>query len=86
MALRRKKQLEAAEEFHNLYSSPNMIRISKSSRTKRVGHRAHIGQKQTAYSTGGFNHGAFHVEFLVYKAALQQVIFGVHVQVTVGRL
>lgn len=86
MALRRKKQLEAAEEFHNLYSSPNTIRISKSSRTKRAEHTACIGETQNAYSIGGFNHRAFHVGFLVNKAALEQLIFGAHVPVTVRRL
>jgi hypothetical protein len=33
------------EELHNLYSSPNIIRIIKS----RVGHVARIGEKRNAY-------------------------------------
>jgi hypothetical protein len=37
------------EELHNLYSSPNIIRMIKSRRIKMVGHAARIGEKKTAY-------------------------------------
>jgi hypothetical protein len=33
------------EELHNLYSSPNIIRIIKSSWMKRAGHVARMGEK-----------------------------------------
>jgi hypothetical protein len=34
------------EELHNLYSSPNMIRIIKSMRMRRAGHVARMGQNR----------------------------------------
>jgi hypothetical protein len=35
-------------EFHNLYSSPNIIRMIKSRRMRWVLHVAHIGEKKNA--------------------------------------
>jgi hypothetical protein len=40
------------EELHNLYSSPNIIRMIKSSRTKWAGHVARTGAKRNAYVGG----------------------------------
>jgi hypothetical protein len=37
------------EELHNLYSSPNIIRIMKSRRMKWAGHVAQMGEKRNAY-------------------------------------
>jgi hypothetical protein len=37
------------EEFHNLYSSPNIIRMIKSRRMKWAGHVARMGEKRNAY-------------------------------------
>jgi hypothetical protein len=37
------------EELHNLYSSPNIIRIIKSRRMRWAGHVARIGEKRNAY-------------------------------------
>jgi hypothetical protein len=37
------------EEFHNLYSSPSIIRIVKSRRTRWTGHVARMGAKRNAY-------------------------------------
>jgi hypothetical protein len=37
------------EELHNLYSSPNIIRMIKSKRMRWVGHVARIGEKRSAY-------------------------------------
>jgi hypothetical protein len=37
------------EELHNLYSSPNIIRMIKSKRMRLAGHVAHIGEKRNAY-------------------------------------
>jgi hypothetical protein len=36
------------EELHNLYSSPNIIRITKSRRMRLAGHVALIGAKRNA--------------------------------------
>jgi hypothetical protein len=36
------------EEFHNLYSSPNVIKIFKSRRMRWAGHIARIGEKRNA--------------------------------------
>jgi hypothetical protein len=37
------------EELHNLYSSPNIIRIIKSRRMRWAGHVARMGEKRNAY-------------------------------------
>jgi hypothetical protein len=37
------------EELHNLYSSPNIIRIIKSRRMRWAGHVAPMGSKRNAY-------------------------------------
>jgi hypothetical protein len=37
------------EELHNLYSSPNIIRMIKSRRMRWGGHVARMGQKRNAY-------------------------------------
>jgi hypothetical protein len=37
------------EELHNLYSSPNIIRISKSKRMQWAGHVARVAEKRNAY-------------------------------------
>jgi hypothetical protein len=37
------------EELHNLYSSPNIIRIIKSRRMRWVGHVARMGEKRNMY-------------------------------------
>jgi hypothetical protein len=37
------------EEFHNLYSSPSIIRIIKSRRMGWAGHVARIGEKKNVY-------------------------------------
>jgi hypothetical protein len=37
------------EVFHNLYSSPNTIRVIKSRRTRWAGHVAWVGEKRNAY-------------------------------------
>jgi hypothetical protein len=37
------------EELHNLYSSPNVIRVIKSRRMSWVGHAARIGEKRNVY-------------------------------------
>jgi hypothetical protein len=37
------------EELHNLYSSPNTIRMIKSRRMRWVGHVARMGEKRNAY-------------------------------------
>jgi hypothetical protein len=37
------------EELHNLYSSPNIIRMIKSRRMRRAGHVARRGEKRNAY-------------------------------------
>jgi hypothetical protein len=36
------------EELHNLYSSPNMIRMFKSRRLRRAGHVARMGETRNA--------------------------------------
>jgi hypothetical protein len=36
-------------EIHNLYSSPNIIRMIKSMRTGWTGHVAHVGMERNAY-------------------------------------
>jgi hypothetical protein len=35
------------EEFHNLYSSPSILRITKSGRMRWVGHVARMGRRGT---------------------------------------
>jgi hypothetical protein len=37
------------EELHNLYSSPNIIRMMKSWRTRWAGHVARLKEKRNAY-------------------------------------
>jgi hypothetical protein len=37
------------EELHDLYSSPNIIRIIKSRRMRWEGHVARMGEKRNAY-------------------------------------
>jgi hypothetical protein len=37
------------EELHNLHSSPNIIRISKSRRMRWAGHVARMGEKRNVY-------------------------------------
>jgi hypothetical protein len=37
------------EELHNLYSSPNIIRMIKSRRMRRARHAARIGKTRNAY-------------------------------------
>jgi hypothetical protein len=37
------------EELHNLYSSPNIIRMIKLRRTRWAGHIARMGEKRNAY-------------------------------------
>jgi hypothetical protein len=37
------------EELHNLYSSPNIIRMIKSRRIRWAGHEARMGEKRNAY-------------------------------------
>jgi hypothetical protein len=37
------------EEFNDLYTSPNIIRVIKSRRMRRAGHVARVGEKKGAY-------------------------------------
>jgi hypothetical protein len=37
------------EELHNLYSSPNIIRIIKSRRMRLAGHVTRMGEKRNVY-------------------------------------
>jgi hypothetical protein len=37
------------EELHNLYSSPNIIRMIKSRRMRWIGHVVRMGEKRNAY-------------------------------------
>jgi hypothetical protein len=37
------------EELHNLYSSPNIIRVIKSRRMRWAEHEARMGEKRNAY-------------------------------------
>jgi hypothetical protein len=37
------------EELHDMYSSPNIIRIIKSRRMRWAGHVARLGEKRNAY-------------------------------------
>jgi hypothetical protein len=37
------------EELHNLYSSPNIVRIIKSRRMRWAGHLARMGEKRNVY-------------------------------------
>jgi hypothetical protein len=37
------------EGLHNLYSSPNIIRMIKPTRMRRAGHVAQMGEKRNAY-------------------------------------
>jgi hypothetical protein len=38
-----------SEELHNLYTSPNIIRVIKSTRMKWAGHVACMGEMRNAY-------------------------------------
>jgi hypothetical protein len=38
-----------SEELHNLYSSPNIIRVIKSRRMRWAGHVARMGENRNAY-------------------------------------
>jgi hypothetical protein len=38
------------EELHNLYASPNVIRVIKSSRMRWAGHVARVGEMRNVYS------------------------------------
>jgi hypothetical protein len=42
--------IKSNEEFHNLHSSPNIIRTIKSRRTRCAGHVAQMGEKRKAYA------------------------------------
>jgi hypothetical protein len=37
------------DEFHNLYSSPNIIRMMKSRMMRWMGHIAHVGEMGSVY-------------------------------------
>jgi hypothetical protein len=37
------------DEFHSLYSSPNIVRVIKSSRMRWAGHAAHVGEGRDVY-------------------------------------
>jgi hypothetical protein len=37
------------DELHSLYSSPNIVRVIKSRRLRRVGHVAHMGEGRGVY-------------------------------------
>jgi hypothetical protein len=37
------------KEFHDLYSSPSIVRIIKSRKMRRAGHVARMGEKRNAY-------------------------------------
>jgi hypothetical protein len=37
------------EEFHNLYTSPNIVRVIKSMTVRWAGHVAHMGDMRSAY-------------------------------------
>jgi hypothetical protein len=39
-----------SEELHNLYSSPNIIRVLKSKRMRWAGHVARMGEVRNAYN------------------------------------
>jgi hypothetical protein len=41
------------EKLRDLYSSPSIIKISKSRRMRWAGHVARIGEKRNVYSTNG---------------------------------
>jgi hypothetical protein len=38
------------EELHNFYSSPNIIRVSKESKIRWMGHVERMGQMRNAYN------------------------------------
>jgi hypothetical protein len=48
----RRLKKTAYEEIHNLYSSPNIIRMFKSRRMRWIGHVAQMWEKRNAYSGG----------------------------------
>jgi hypothetical protein len=41
--------LEKIDELHNLYSSPNIVRVIKSRRVRSVGHVVHMGEGGGVY-------------------------------------
>jgi hypothetical protein len=41
------------EELHDLYFSPNIIRVIKSRRMRQAGHVARMGQRRDAYTGVG---------------------------------
>jgi hypothetical protein len=41
------------EEFNDLYSSPNFIRVIKSRRMRKVGHGVHSVERRGVYRIGG---------------------------------
>jgi hypothetical protein len=41
------------EELHNLYSSPNIIRVIESRRIRWAGHVARMGDEECIYDIGG---------------------------------
>jgi hypothetical protein len=42
------------EELHNLYASPDIIKVIKSRRTRWVEHVAHMGEMRNAYTFCGW--------------------------------
>jgi hypothetical protein len=38
------------EELHNVYTSPNIIRVTKTMRVRLVGHKARMGEIRNAYN------------------------------------
>lgn len=44
-------RLQHNEELHNLFSSPNTIRVNKSGRMRWVGHVASVGNERNIHSS-----------------------------------
>jgi len=54
-----------SEEVHDLYSSPNIVRVAKSSRTRWAGHVARMGEREKKRIQGfGGNPEINHLEGL----------------------